>query len=83
MINAGNKGLTTEVLSAQVVRRQIRQAGEGGVGGGEVSMGLCRYRISRVERTVGDDAGRESGYGSARADADVTGNLAGAAIRYR
>jgi hypothetical protein len=43
-------------------------------------MGLCRHSVTGVEGTVGDDAGWESSDGSARADSDAAGNLAGAGI---
>ena len=83
MINARGKGQAAEILSAQVICWRIRQSGEGGVGSGKVGMSLCRYGVPRVKGTVGDDAGWESSYGSARAYADVTGNLSETAIRYR
>jgi hypothetical protein len=41
---------------------------------------LGRYGVTGVERAVGDNAGSEAGYGSARADSDATRNLAGAGI---
>jgi hypothetical protein len=43
-------------------------------------MSLCRGSVTGVKGAVRDDAWRESGDVSARANSDATGNLAGAAV---
>ena len=80
MINAGRKRHAAEIIPAQVIGGRRSQAGKIGVSGGQVSMSLCRWIVTRMKCAVGDDAWRESGDGSARADSDATGNLTGAAI---
>ena len=79
-INAGEKRLAAEIGSAEVVIRRARQRCKVVVGGGEFSVSLRRDSVTRVERTIGDDTGRESGDGRAWTYSDAARDLAGAAI---
>ena len=72
--------MAAEISPAQVVGRRRKQVFEIIVGGGEISMSLGCGGIPGVELTIGYDAGRKSGDGSAGTDSNATRNLAGAAI---
>jgi hypothetical protein len=79
-INAREKRLAAEIRSAQIIIGWRSKAGKVVVGHGEISVRLGRSRVPRMERAVGDDAGRESGDSRTRAYSDAPRNIASATV---
>lgn len=75
MIDAGRKREAAEINPGQVILGWKSQVTEADIGGGQVSMSLCRRIVGLMEDGVGADAWREAGDGRARVDSDASGNL--------